>query len=442
MSGLVAKETRALLVPWLGCLALLGAGALAKPRLAEPLSILVVVGGACALGALSLGHEYMAATLASMLAQPVGRVRVVAVKTAVLVVMLTGLFTLFATLQRFGGDPTASVLAVATISGLCLAPLFTMLTRSPLAGAVFGVSLLGVIWVLLGALLPSPLAGRVFWPIGAVLGVVAVALTWRGFLRLEAIDGSGPHVDMAWREASVVPRVRHATGAVIRKELGLQQIAFVLAAIYVISAFQVVGPVSEMARDVFGGLTVLYSVVLAMLIGSIASAEERQLGTLEWHQLLPMAAWKQWVLKAGTVIGLSLLLGVALPAVILLATSGAIRVSGWYVAFVILLAAIGLYVSSLSSSSLRALLLSAAVPLAALSAANMVLMRIATPPRWSLTPFRVLLLAAFVALLLRLAFENHRHAERSRQRIAVQLFILWGCAALELVVAGGLVLLR
>ena len=39
--------------------------------------------------------------------------------------------------------------------------------------------------------------------------------------------------------------------------------------------------------------------MLALLIGSLASAEERQLGTLEWQGLLPMASWKQWAAKVG-----------------------------------------------------------------------------------------------------------------------------------------------
>lgn len=227
--------------------------------------------------------------------------------------------------------------------------------------------------------------------------------------------------------------------AVIRKELGLQQIPFVLAALYFIGAFRVVGHVSQTARDVFGGVTILYGCVLAMLIGSIASAEERQLGTLEWQQLLPMASWKQWVLKAGAAIGLTLLLGVGLPAGILRATSGTVHLTGWYVAILVLLTAIGLYVSSLSSSSLRALLLSAAVPLAAITAANM--LRIAPPGRFSLTLVNVALLAGLVGLLLWFAFDNHRSAERSFRRVSVQLVILWGCFALELVVAG-LVVIR
>ena len=386
-------------------MALLGGGALVKSVVVQPYFVLVAVGGACALGALSLGHEYMAGTLASMLAQPVGRVRVLAVKTVVLGAMLAALFTLFFVVQPFNGEPTGGVVAIATLSGLCLAPWFTMRTRSPLAGAVFSISILGVTWVLLGAFLPPPTAAWAFWRLAAMFGVAGVVLTWRGFIRLEAIDGRAPHVHMAWDEVSAVPRVRHATWAVIRKELGLQQIPFVLAALYLIGAGRVMGHGSEWARDLFGGLTVLYSTVLALLIGSIASAEERQLGTLDWHQLLPMASWKQWVLKAGTAIGLSLALGVAVPAVILLTTSGAIRLGDWYVAVVVLFTAFGLYVSSLSSSSLRALLVSSAVPLLLIMAAAMVRFDPRLP--WALTPFNVALLVAFVALLLRLAFTNH-----------------------------------
>jgi hypothetical protein len=402
VNGLVAKEIRPLLLPWLGCMALLGGGALVKSVVVQPYFVLVAVGGACALGALSLGHEYMAGTLASMLAQPVGRVRVLAVKTVVLGAMLAALFTLFFVVQPFNG--VGGVVAIATLSGLCLAPWFTMLTRSPLAGAVFGISSLGVTWVLLSTFLPPATAAWAFWRLVVMFGVAGVVLTWRAFMRLEAIDGRAPHVHMAWDEASAVPRVRQATWAVIRKELGLQQIPFVLAAIYLIGAGRVMGHVGEGARDVFGGVTVLYGTVLALLIGSIASAEERQLGTLDWHQLLPMASWKQWVLKACTAIGLSLALGVAVPAVILLTTSGAIRLGDWYVAVVVLFTAFGLYVSSLSSSSLRALLVSSAVPLLLIMAAAMVRF---DPLPWALTSFNVALLVAFVALLLRLAFTNH-----------------------------------
>ena len=56
------------------------------------------------------------------------------------------------------------------------------------------------------------------------------------------------------------------------------------------------------------GVGILYGALLAVLIGSLASAEERQNGTLEWQLLLPMAAWKQWAVKVGTVLVLTALL--------------------------------------------------------------------------------------------------------------------------------------
>lgn len=434
MNGLVAKEIRALLPLWLGCMALLGVRALVTSRAVEPYLILVVVGGACALGALSLGHEYMAGTLASMLAQPVGRVRLLAVKTVVLAAMLAALFALFAAVLPFGGDPKAGVVAVAALSGLCLAPWFTILTRSPLAGAVFGISILGVIWVGLNLLLPPAAAAWAFWRIATVLGVAAVALTWRGFMRLEAIDGHGPHVQMAWNEASAAPRVRRAAWAVVRKELGLQQIPFVLAAIYVVGSLRLFFPIGDDVGDVLGGLTVLYSGLLALMIGSITSAEERQLGTLEWHQLLPMASWKQWALKAGTAIVLALALAIAVPGLIVFAALGPVGLSIWYVASVVVLTVVGMYASSLSSSSIRALLLSAAFPLVLLTIVAAGGAR--GVPRWHPTPFNIALLLAFVALLLWLAFDNHRGAERSAWRVGIQLLVLGGCLALELVVGG------
>lgn len=433
MNGLVAKEIRALLTPWLGCMVLVGAGAVVK-YVVEAYLVLVFVGGACALGALSLGHEYMAATLASMLVQPVGRVRVLAVKTGVLAAMLLALCTLFSAVLPSGRNPKAGVVAVAVLCGLCLAPWFTILTRSPLAGAVFSISSLGMIWVLLNSLLTSATAGWAFWRIAAALGVAAVALTWRGFMRLEAIDGHGPHVHMAWDEASAAPRVRNAAWAVLRKELGLQQIPFVLAAIYVVGSLRLFFPIGDDVRDVLGGLTVLYSGLLALMIGSITSAEERQLGTLEWHQLLPMASWKQWALKAGTAIVLALALAIAVPGLIVFAALGPVGLSIWYVASVVVLTVVGMYASSLSSSSIRALLLSAAFPLVLLTIVAAGGAR--GVPRWHPTPFNIALLLAFVALLLWLAFDNHRGAERSARRVGIQLLVLGGCLALELVVGG------
>ena len=55
---------------------------------------------------------------------------------------------------------------------------------------------------------------------------------------------------------------------------------------------------------------------ISLLAGSLASAEERQLGTLEWHALLPMSARTQWTVKAGMAVGVAVVLGLGLPALL------------------------------------------------------------------------------------------------------------------------------
>jgi hypothetical protein len=43
----------------------------------------------------------------------------------------------------------------------------------------------------------------------------------------------------------------------------------------------------------------------SIVIGSMASAEERQLGVSEWQLLLPMPARLQWIVKAAVTLGLT-----------------------------------------------------------------------------------------------------------------------------------------
>src|SRR5262249_18835440 len=98
---LVEKEIRALPLPWLG-----SAGAMAGSatfRSGQGLGVGVYFLGAAGLGALALGHEYSHRTLGTMLAQPIGRRRVLTVKLAVLAVALLALAAVAARFV-FGGD--------------------------------------------------------------------------------------------------------------------------------------------------------------------------------------------------------------------------------------------------------------------------------------------------------------------------------------------------
>ena len=75
----------------------------------------------------------------------------------------------------------------------------------------------------------------VIWVAGAIAG-------WRTFMRLEAVDGRGPEIHLpAWLRRSDVstPDVagatrRHAVWLLVKKELHLQEMAFVVAGLHVL----------------------------------------------------------------------------------------------------------------------------------------------------------------------------------------------------------------
>jgi hypothetical protein len=231
-----------------------------------------------------------------------------------------------------------------------------------------------------------------------------------------------------------------------------------------------------------GALAALHGVIVAMIAGSRASAEERHFGVLAAQALHPRAAWQQWFLKVGVTLSVVLLLATALPwlfnqlhADVLvvrrphgLSVSG--RSSAWfgleseYFFGVALACLAALYVSSLSSNSLWALLAclpATGVVMAVMVAAQPIvfsLRRAAEANIYSITPamqenyrdpgwrgyfnelhrFRgvqdyvtIVLTVGFTLLVLYLAHRNHRTLERGTRRIAIQA----GMMAAGLVVA-------
>ena len=97
------------------------------------------------------------------------------------------------------------------------------------------------------------------------------------------------------------------------KELRLQQMTVIVGALYLPwwGAMAVLWRFApEAVTSLAGAVAILYGPLLALLSGSLASAEERQLGTMEWQMLLPLPMWKQWAVKTATVAGLALVLGV------------------------------------------------------------------------------------------------------------------------------------
>jgi len=191
----------------------------------------------------------------------------------------------------------------------------------------------------------------------------------------------------------------------------------------------------------------LYAGIIAMLVGALASAEERQLGTLDWQLLVPMPLWQQWTIKVTVALSLAWLLGVLLPRLLFetLPISGYLPrgafIGGLGTAMLATIVVGSLYISTLCSSGVWALLLSLPAALATevflravagpigdasfeLARGGARLPARAYPPSMSAVHaqwFAALPLAGVLALVLWFALVNHRAVDRARTQVALQL---------------------
>ncbi len=430
MSPGVAKEVRALLPTWLLSLAAVGVGAVTNYESARALGFMAYMTGCLVLGATAIGHEYSHGTLSQLLALPIARTRILAVKLGLLAGMLLTLGGVVLAGRLY--PPVVSGVAMVALIGvwsLTVAPLLTMLTRNPLAGAVLSLSLAGLVGIAVDLLGPASLKWTSLVRTLLGLALIAAVVLWRTFTRLEAIDGRGAQLQLPFLARTRVrePRRRHAVWLLIKKELGLQQLTLVVVVIYVLLWVRLGTRFGPPHEDLLTVGTVLYSGLVALLIGSMASAEERQFGTLESQALLPMASWQQWTIKAATALGLAALLGLGLPRLLIPAPDRGIHLNEWYAATIVVMTAGSLYVSSLSPSGVRAFMASLSVlfTIGLISPFVGLLLWQLQWPRLALA-----LIGGFVALLLWFGMLNHNSAERGAWRVWRQVFVMAGCLAL------------
>jgi hypothetical protein len=449
MTGVVYKEFRALLPIWVACAIPIGLGVAPSLRnidavTAVTVQVLAYVVGTIALGAQSIGHEYGYRTLGLQLSQPIERRHLLVMKLSVLLPMMVTLASLiwWALLARPMPSTAFQVVVVLVppLAGLLIAPYVTMLSRSQLAGTVLTLGALGIVWLLAD-----------IWAIpGTPLIIIVCAaggiLSWRTFMRLEAIDGAGAALHLPRRRRRTRARHGHPLMQLASKELHIQQLTFVMVGIYLVVWTGIViamHRVAELRDFPIAYVTLLYTGLLCPLIGALASAEERQFGTLEWQTLLPVPSWQQWSMKVGVTMALTLLFGIGLPLLLtrvspsiddktLIAQMPLMTIA------LIICVTVSLYVSSISTSGVRALVLAIPAALALFVfvrvLSGVILLTVPSlGPRglhvvrvrgWSYNPLGVialLVLGALLLLVLRFAAINHSLADRSVWRISQQL---------------------
>lgn len=475
----ISKEIRALAFPWLACIVVMVLPSLIQaPRFLGVVSVAAYLLGAAALGALSIGREYTDRTLSLLLTLPARRERLLLAKLGVLAVMLLTLWGVAAALLFFQGGLSRSGLQAASVlpvlCALFVAPWLTMACRNAIAGTVFTMAVPGVMmtvgeWLAVAQYGRGPemeaLRVAILWRGTLGLCAIGAMMSWRMFTRLEAIEGPGQDVStpqwlrssLSWLPALAGTRTtagtappftkRNPVWLLVKKELRLQQMTFVVAGLYLLAWVAA-------EQTAFALLTFFYVGPLALLIGSLASAEERQLGTLEWQVLLPMAAWKQWAVKMGMVMGLTMLLAFGLPAVLF--SLNPIADSNPFLrpepaVVLIALAAGSLYVSSLCTSGLWALLMSLAATFGGMTLVSVAIVRafaaragssrlatgVGFGPLTLPWPLTLLLVAAFIALVQRYALTNHRSADRSAGRVWSQVIVMAAVATAGIIIVAG-----
>jgi ABC-type transport system involved in multi-copper enzyme maturation permease subunit len=166
--------------------------------------------------------------------------------------------------------------------------------------------------------------------------VVCCGLGYNKFKTLQVVDARSLEVGMPVRLERLLLRPFQALSAgftwpfasLVKKELRLQQISFLGAGLF--CAVAVAGSLLHRMhlvrdeRDDWSSLLLivdflLYLPVLPLVVGAAAVAEERTWGVADWQLTLPPSALKQWCAKMLVTLSVSLVLGLVLPVVLVMA---------------------------------------------------------------------------------------------------------------------------
>jgi hypothetical protein len=474
------KELRAVLPLWAGCITAVVIGAVVENEMVLVAAGLAGTLGPAALAAQGFGHDYTYRTLGLLLSQPRERRAQLLEKYAVcvplgFVVLGVAWWMIFRdeTFMRISGWKDFPAPVYAGMCAMFIAPWLTLGARSVMGGLVFSFALPATLLVagdVIGILIYGEQPAvvdrfnfTVFVWGTALMSVVGAVAGWRAFLRLQVVEGAGRglHIPRVLQRSGAAAR-RHPLLATIGKELRLHQMGFTLVGVYLLVWIataivrSIVGATTSLSalRDI----TMVYALLMAIVFGAVPSAEERHLGTLDAQLLLPMSARRQWLVKAGTALGLALLIALAVVA---MATFSLRRrgPDGFWYQFPVMIAtltSVTLYLSSLTTSTVRAVV--SALPTFMLGTAllNGVIwfqrLLARTLPMHELTErfgmavsFRTLVISADVALafcgvgmmavLLGGAYQNHRFVDRSWRRVCLHVAVLLGVVALWSVVS-------
>jgi hypothetical protein len=456
MNALVKKEIRLLLPSWAAALML----AIASPWLSlwsgnlVSISLLLLWPGTILLAVSAFGREFSLGTFSRLLAQPSSRARIWWAKVSVLAFALLTVFSLF--ISNVWG---AAVPGVCYWQMLLLCGVFVLMAYS---GGLWTTLLFhqvaAAFWIAL--VVPLALLGTVELSLSqddSINGVAITAFVVLGlyviagffgarhlFLRAQDVAWTGGTVSLpVWRfprteSPAFSQRQRHKPiAALFWKELQLHYVTLACAA--ALLALHTVCIFMRMSKHVSPAVIVtldsfwLFWLIMPVLIGCTAIAEERRLGVEEGQLCLPVSDRRQFTVKCSLALVLSLLLGGVLPCAI---ESCGIAMGSpnsmfsdflrpfpfptsclWMIPCSFGLAVVAIYASTLARDVLQAM----AVFAGAIVACAAFIAFISTPQTvlgvtlWHYVLADIIGIPAIVVALLWLAYRNFKEFQESRR---------------------------
>ncbi len=296
------------------------------------------------LAAAAFGREFNQRTFSLLLSQPVKRSQIWIEKTGVLCVLAVLVLLAFLgcgiILKRihpgaelsFAGPSAVWVTLVAVAGGLWTAPFFRNAIASLWFTVLVPLTLAAFVNLITDQAINETTGGQILI---VIYTVGALAWSYRLFMTCEDTARFGQEISFRFRVGSGTEvsaagqrsEPRGPVAALVRKELYLQQIPLLTlaAATAVLLAIAVTIRLSGHADEVrkYEWLSLGWTLMVLLmppLIGAVAIAEERKLGTMDSHLALPVSRAWQWTVKWLVVHGLSLLvfcLAGALLAIVL-----------------------------------------------------------------------------------------------------------------------------
>ena len=348
MNAFVKKEVR-LLLPNFGFACVLALAGIFFPNNPDNLlnsityflSSIFCPAVAAMLALSSFGVEVSSGTFSNLLAQPVSRLKIWETKIVFLSVAMvvlgflwlaSFLFSAFHAGQDHGIKDWLDLLSIVIVTGLVIfsGGLWTVLLLRQVAAAFWFTLLVpGVLLMIVIALCGGESDEFITGMSATVLGLYSLAgfffARWL-FLRAQDLQWSGGTIVMPelrglarFKSVAAELRVWRPRAALWRKEFMLHQSQYVMAFVLLVLHLGVLAVPHfydlSKSRDLKFVLETFWGLwlVMPLLVGCAAVAEERKIGTLEGQLCLPVKRRTQFAIKIIVVLLLSVLLGAVMP---------------------------------------------------------------------------------------------------------------------------------